>query len=249
MVKKLSSYTVVLNINDAPFPVEVHREVRNNVRASMGKNKVHLRVPYLFNQSQIDEYLHTWLSNWLKEKTLANEKVKTRYGGKGYEDGMTLMVGKKEYLLKIAFNDLKTHTAQLKNNVITLQLAQGDTELHRQKAIRHLLSRVVAKDQLPDLQRRVYELNHLHFQKEIKSISLKYNQSNWGSCSSSSNLNFSTRLLFAPDDVIDYVIIHELSHLIELNHSDRFWKLVETAMPNYREKEKWLVAHREECNF
>ncbi len=249
MVKKISSYKVLLQINDAPFPVEIHREVRNNVRAVMGKDSVHLRVPYLFSQVQIDEYLNTWLANWLKDKVLSNEKIKNRYGGKGYREDDSLQVGKKNYTLKLIFEDKKTHTGNLKNNVITLQLAQGDTELHRQKAIRHLLSRLVAADQLPDLERRVHELNHLHFKKNIKSVSMKYNQSNWGSCSSSGNLNFSTRLLFAPDEVIDYVIIHELSHLIELNHSDRFWKLVETAMPTYREKEKWLTKHREECNF
>ncbi|MEY4905851.1 MAG: hypothetical protein RLZZ292_3666 [Bacteroidota bacterium] len=249
MVKKINSYKVTLQINDAPFPVEIHREVRNNVRAAMGKNCVHLRVPYLFNEAQINEYLNTWLTNWLKDKVLSNEKIKNRYAGQGYKDADTLQVGKKSYFLKIIFTDKKTHTANLKNNVITLFMAENDTELHRQKAMRHLLSRLVATDQLPELERRVHELNHLHFKKNIKSVNMKYNQSNWGSCSSSGNLNFSTRLLFAPDDVIDYVIIHELSHLIELNHSDRFWKLVETAMPNYKEKEKWLTKNREDCNF
>jgi predicted metal-dependent hydrolase len=49
--------------------------------------------------------------------------------------------------------------------------------------------------------------------------------------------------------VIDYVIIHELAHLIEFNHSNKFWKLVETAMPNYQEKEKWLKENNYVCRF
>ncbi|MDV7393186.1 M48 family metallopeptidase, partial [Arthrospira platensis SPKY1] len=77
----------------------------------------------------------------------------------------------------------------------------------------------------------------------------KYNSSNWGSCSSGRNINLSTRLLFAPPAVQDYVIIHELAHLVELNHSDRFWKLVSEIMPDYEEKEKWLKEYGHLCEF
>ena len=66
----------------------------------------------------------------------------------------------------------------------------------------------------------VTNLNNL-----IKGIFLKYNHSNWGSCSHNGNINLSTRLLFAPEAVQDYVIVHELAHLVEPNHSDRFWAL------------------------
>jgi len=56
-------------------------------------------------------------------------------------------------------------------------------------------------------------------------------------------------LLFAPDEVIDYVCIHELAHLKERNHSPEFWKLVEGALPDYREKEKWLKENSDQCWF
>ena len=57
----------------------------------------------------------------------------------------------------------------------------------------------------------------------------------WGSCTAKKRLNFSWRLIAADDDLIDYVIIHELAHITELNHSARFWDIVEREMPNYRE--------------
>lgn len=65
-------------------------------------------------------------------------------------------------------------------------------------------------------------------------------KSRWGSCSSKGNLNFNSSLIQAPDSVIDYVIIHELAHLIELNHSPKFWNIVEKFCPDYQEAEKWL---------
>jgi predicted metal-dependent hydrolase len=55
--------------------------------------------------------------------------------------------------------------------------------------------------------------------------------------------------LFAPKDVFDYICIHELAHLVEQNHSDKFWALVEKAMPDYMEKEKWLKENRGLCKF
>ena len=78
---------------------------------------------------------------------------------------------------------------------------------------------------------------------------LKYNTSSWGTCSSSKNINLSTRLLFAPDGVIEYVCIHELAHMLEMNHSERFWNLVERAMPDYKEKIDWLKQNEDQCWF
>jgi len=95
----------------------------------------------------------------------------------------------------------------------------------------------------------VHELNERHFQQPIDQVRLKYNHSNWGSCSNKGNINLSTRLLFAPPEVIDYVIIHELAHRLEMNHSPRFWKLVADAMPNYREQERWLKEHGKGLGF
>ena len=56
----------------------------------------------------------------------------------------------------------------------------------------------------------------------------------WGSCSSQKSINFSWRLVMADDETIDYVIVHELAHLIEMNHSQRFWSIVEAIIPDYR---------------
>ena len=64
--------------------------------------------------------------------------------------------------------------------------------------------------------------------------------SRWGSCSSRGSLNFSWRLIMAPIEIVDYVVVHELAHLFELNHSHRFWRLVKSAIPDYEIREEWL---------
>lgn len=74
-------------------------------------------------------------------------------------------------------------------------------------------------------------------------IAIKDTRSRWGSCSSKGNLNFSWRLLLAPFAVLDYVVVHEVAHLVELNHSPRFWSLVAAHCPDYRRHKAWLRAH------
>lgn len=69
---------------------------------------------------------------------------------------------------------------------------------------------------------------------EVNRVAVRAQKSRWGSCSSKHNLNFNWRLILAPPQCLDYVVIHELCHLREFNHSPRFWSLVEEQMPDYR---------------
>ena len=67
--------------------------------------------------------------------------------------------------------------------------------------------------------------------------------SRWGSCSARGDLSFSWRLILAPHRVLDYVVAHEAAHLVEMNHSARFWRLVGRLMPDYEGERAWLKRH------
>ena len=71
-------------------------------------------------------------------------------------------------------------------------------------------------------------------------ITIRAQHTRWGSCSRVGNLNFNCLLMLAPPSVLDYVVIHELCHRLEMNHSARFWALVESLCPDYRTCRKWL---------
>lgn len=75
-------------------------------------------------------------------------------------------------------------------------------------------------------------------------ITLREQKTRWGSCSSKGNLNFNWKLALMPDEILDYVVVHELAHRMEMNHSDKFWKIVENVLPDYRERRKWLKECR-----
>lgn len=72
------------------------------------------------------------------------------------------------------------------------------------------------------------------------TITIRDQKTRWGSCSAKGNLNFNWRLMLAPPRVLDYVVVHELCHRIEMNHSKAFWNTVETILPDYKELRKWL---------
>jgi predicted metal-dependent hydrolase len=75
---------------------------------------------------------------------------------------------------------------------------------------------------------------------KFKKLTLHNTVSRWGSCSTAGNINFSSRLILAPLEIFDYVVVHELAHLQHHNHSKSFWAMVETYCPHSKQKRKWL---------
>lgn len=76
-------------------------------------------------------------------------------------------------------------------------------------------------------------------------VSIRSQRSKWGSCSGKGNLNFNCLLLLAPPEVLDYVVVHELCHRLEMNHSPRFWAEVQRVLPDYASARKWLRQNGE----
>jgi predicted metal-dependent hydrolase len=79
---------------------------------------------------------------------------------------------------------------------------------------------------------RLLHFNTL-YKHQLKKIFIKNHKSRWGSCSQKGNLNFNYKIVFLPPEVADYVIVHELCHLKEFNHSQAFWAEVSKALPHY----------------
>lgn len=85
---------------------------------------------------------------------------------------------------------------------------------------------------------------NLVYQQKFGRLFIRNQRTRWGSCSSRRNLSFNYRVVHLPVRLADYIIVHELCHLIELNHSDRFWKQVEKTMPDYKKIKQELRRHK-----
>jgi predicted metal-dependent hydrolase len=79
--------------------------------------------------------------------------------------------------------------------------------------------------------------------KAVRKISLRDTVSHWGSCGRNGNLSFSWRLVFAPEEMLHYIVCHEVAHLVHMNHGRSFWKQVEAFYPDYKKAREWFRAH------
>lgn len=101
-----------------------------------------------------------------------------------------------------------------------------------------MLLRKKAKEILPIKTRYYADIMGLKYGR----ITITGAKTRFGSCSSQGNISYSFRLMKYPDEAIDYVVVHELAHLIELNHSDRFWSIVAAVFPDYKKRKKLLKS-------
>lgn len=218
---------------------ESKRAKRINIRVD-GRNGVQLVYPVGVTFPPPTELLRQHEA-WLLEVV---DKLETRTGNqfeRSYKEGEIFSYLGESYHLRIL------HKAN--GNYITVKLNQEKTldvslppNLSSQQEQENIVGaiewfyRKQAKIYIPE---RTAEIaNPLGFQYE--RVTIKNQKTRWGSCSSNKNLNFNLRLMMAPQAAIDYIIIHELCHLVHLNHSKQFWNLVSKYCPDYKHWRKWF---------
>lgn len=237
--------TTIIHKNEE-IPIDLYRERRGSVRVAFGKKSIILRLPVHLNlKTQQSEYskAKNWISRKLDEHPEYIEQYKIRTGDR------SIVVMNRSYDIRVIHEERKTGGASIKGNTIYIKLPNQIDKRSASVTIKKILSRLMSSLYIDVVKKEVRELNAMHFNKEIKSIRLKYNKSNWGSCSSKKNINLSSRLLLVPKEVRQYVIIHELAHLIEMNHSANFWNIVAGACPEYKQHEKWLTKNGPGIDF
>jgi len=246
--RKASQVITSWNISGKKIPVKIYFEWRSSRRVSIGKSSIIVRLPWV--EKNTYSLVHEdWAKKWL-EKQYAKKPLSFQHlFSLEYNSGDVIHTTRKSYTVGITKEKRKSGTAKCQPNHIFFKIPDDLDYMSESKMIHSLLGRVLAQDNISWVDQRIRWLNQHYIQKPLKTVRLKNNTSNWGSCSSSGNINISVRLLFAPEEVQDYVMIHELAHLREMNHNDRFWRIVEGIMPDYRKKERWLKNYSHLCNF
>jgi predicted metal-dependent hydrolase len=181
--------------------------------------------------------------------------------GADYAKALAFLSSRKPWI-KSKLHSKPANQQQLFHNGAIIQVLGKPLHIEHTGSLRGIASieqsTLYVSGEIAHLQRRVTDFLRKLLHKEIEKrathfaaklgcsftrISLRDTTSRWGSCSSSGNLSFSWRLVFAPSEVLDYVIIHEICHLKEMNHSDRFWELVAGLCPDYIQHRTWLKKH------
>jgi len=152
-----------------------------------------------------------------------------------FVNGESFMYLGRNYLLKINIdNELSKPKVELLDGRLQISSPAKDQDILK-KALEKWYRRQAEKIIL----KRVEFYKH-KFNVVPRQVKIKQQKKRWGSCTSKGDLLFNWRTIMAPSPVIDYIIVHELSHLIHKNHSGKFWKSVESILPDYKDRKKWL---------
>jgi predicted metal-dependent hydrolase len=141
-----------------------------------------------------------------------------------------------ELILAVQKTDGAKGNVKLDGNRLTVQLGPGDGDVAAvlEKWFREEAARV--------LKQRADELSD-RLGMQYRRMVIRGQKTRWASCSTSGTLSLNWKLMMMPPSVIDYVLIHELAHLKEMNHSKRFWRLVDEHCPEWVERREWLRKH------
>ncbi len=232
------------------LPLLIIEETRNDTLVSIGKTSAYLRLPYTANKEYKQQKL-TWAKKWLLETLTDKPDLAERWKNKEYQDGQIIKTAFKNFTLHLSTSKAKsTGTVHVHDSDLILTLPQlQENDYYTREFITTLISRGIASDLLPVFSARVHDYNKMIYKEKVNSIRLKYVHSRWGSCATNGNLNFSSKILLASEPVMDSIIIHELAHLKEMNHGDRFWKWVEKGDPDYLRHETWLKKYGDKLDF
>jgi predicted metal-dependent hydrolase len=184
-----------------------------------------------YDEGRLQEFVQS-KRNWIIETASYYSRLREKTGHT--ESDVLYYLGKR-YRVRLVKDRLASAVVSDALGTATFHV----TDMRRYKReieqwYREQTARVIA-ERLPALSARL----GLAYNK----FTIKRQKSRWASCSRKKNLNFNLLLSAAPAEVVDYVIVHELCHIAEMNHSKRFWQLVESADSDYRQHKEWLEDH------
>ena len=207
-------------------PDYIERSKRKTLSLTVLKNgNVIIKAPINMSDEVINQFVEDKQA-WIREKLMSIKETQNKF-----EDIISmqkcLIYGNKYTIIKADVKQIQTNE---KFELIIPYKFDGEK---LSKAITNWfkkLSKKILQDRLNFIENRI----------NLKSSSFKVNDSRgrWGSCNSYGNITLNYRVIMLPPNIIDYVIVHELCHLIELNHSKRFWQNVENFLPNYEIQRK-----------
>lgn len=222
-----------LKAGDRVYPVLYVKASGRTSSVRIRDGKVVLRLSRFSRCSDMDRVTEKFLK-WARkklEKAGDLESLMPVYGDRG-----RVCTHNKVYEINVFEEDRANSGACLVNGyLIEIKIPFGQNV-----KVKFLAEKIIIKDQTPYLKQVLDELNELHLKVHYKLCRFKRMDSRFGSCSRIGNINIAYKTLFMPREVFRYVCLHELCHLKEMNHSNRFWALVSEAVPDYKDHEKWL---------
>ena len=233
-----------------PIVQEISSKRRRTITIYVRDNAIVVRTPTWTTKNEVISLVRqrtSWIKRQIELRKFQVDEQTSEH--RGVELPAKLCINGVAHVVRYealpALSALRNPCVRTNPGLITLQ---GSLEQLGSGQAKDLLTHWLREAASQTLPERVAELcRQLHC--TVHAVRIKELKSRWGSCSVKSNINLNWRLILAPPSVRDYVIVHELCHLQEMNHSSHFWNLVKHAMPDYESKRQWLKVHGQSLYF
>ena len=203
---------------------------------------VEVSAPKKISQTEIDSFIQKKLP-WIKKK-LQIQREKIIPERKKYLNGEYFLFMEKN--LKLNITSIKGEGSYIDDYEIKIVLKEND--INNSSKIKIELEKIYKKYAFQILKEKTFSIaNSLNVNP--KKITVRSYKRRWGCCSHDKNISYNWKLIMAPEKIIDYVIIHELCHLIHFNHSKDFWNSVSNILPDYKSSKEWLKLNQDLFNW
>lgn len=200
-------------------------------------------VPYWMPSFAVDQLIrekNDWIMKHFIKFSSSEKEIQ-----KNYVHGEKHLFFGKEYPLFLKETDTLVRTkAELFDDRIEMEIYSGYSQEERTKKVKDALLNYYMEKGIEIITEKVNYYSGI-LGLSYKGINLKKVSSIWGSCSWQNNLNFNRKLVMAPHEIVDYVVIHEVCHMIHRNHSSHFWGEVCKLDPKFRDHRRWLRVNHQ----
>jgi len=218
-------------MTDSPFQYSIKREKRKTIGLYVKDQIISVKAPTSVSDKNIHDFINS-KSQWILKK-LEEQKHEETEKPKLYNGGNILFLGEQKTLY---FEPGKAAIHEHNDALIIHH--------HQNTNIKKLLEQWLQKEAELYITERTHDIaNTMREASRIRDITYRKTRSKWGHCTSSGDIQFNWLLIMAPPDIIDYIIIHELSHLKHMNHSAQFWQRVAQFCPNFKQHRQWLKSN------
>ncbi|TVR80701.1 MAG: M48 family peptidase [Saprospirales bacterium] len=238
-----SSTYVYLDINECKIPARLVYEARKNVYFSLASKNFILRFPTRMSPFKRAEFLEQGKA-WVAKVIDENPGLLSRFSEKTYVNGQSLRCFDRDYTISLSTPDHRHFQVNLVSGLIKIPAEREGLDKVSGEIVSKTLQKLFARVYRPIIFLKGMELASKAGLPGDFDLSLRYMTTKWGSCSKTKGkLSINTRLILAPEKVLDAVILHELCHLVHANHSHQFWSLLEKVDPDYKIHTKWLKTN------
>lgn len=206
---------------------------------ALPEGEIRVYAPKFMRLREIDEMVRQRADELTRMGRAVDERIEEDRRAHPVTDGSTIMVEGVRRVIRLERG--RRIAGEVTGDALKLTLPDPDSDASVRGAIRSVLS----ERALGRIRQRIEYYAPL-VGKRPGRVTIREQKTRWGSCSGKGNLNFNWKLIMAPPQALDYVVIHELCHLHVFNHSPRFWALVASFMPDYEVWKKWLKTHRDD---